>query len=408
MTAGGPPSTPHLIPESLLLACRLGEHTLHRGARRKGAGMRGFKIARVFGIDIAIHPSWFIILAVLVWSLADNVFPSAYAWSRHDLLDRRGDRGAAAVRLRPGPRAGSLAHRQTAGRPREGHHPLHSGRRVQPGGGAPLARQGSPHGRRRPAVQPGHRRRRPCRRARAAGLPRPCAPSCSISAASTSSWVSSTCSRASRSTAAACCGRRSGSAAATWCAPRGAPPAPVRCSATSSSPSAWSWRSSGRCSAASGWASSAGCWCRPRGPPTSRSGVQARLAGVRVRDLTTPALALVPPDASLAHRGARLLPALARTMPAGRRRRGAARRRAVRRRSAARGPRTLGAGAGGRGDDAARARRDAGPRGHRRRSTAPPGSRPGQSGGRRRGRPPARLRRAEATAGLRGRRHRPT
>jgi Zn-dependent protease len=44
--------------------------------------MRGFKIARVFGIDIAIHPSWFIILAVLVWSLADNVFPSAYAWSR--------------------------------------------------------------------------------------------------------------------------------------------------------------------------------------------------------------------------------------------------------------------------------------------------------------------------------------
>jgi Zn-dependent protease len=44
--------------------------------------IRGFRIARVFGIDIAIHPSWFIILAVLVWSLADSVFPSAYAWSR--------------------------------------------------------------------------------------------------------------------------------------------------------------------------------------------------------------------------------------------------------------------------------------------------------------------------------------
>jgi Zn-dependent protease/CBS domain-containing protein len=42
----------------------------------------GFKIARVFGIDIAIHPSWFIILAVLVWSLAENVFPSTYVWSK--------------------------------------------------------------------------------------------------------------------------------------------------------------------------------------------------------------------------------------------------------------------------------------------------------------------------------------
>jgi Zn-dependent protease/CBS domain-containing protein len=44
--------------------------------------IRGFKVARVFGIDIAIHPSWFIILAVLVWTLADSVFPSAYLWSR--------------------------------------------------------------------------------------------------------------------------------------------------------------------------------------------------------------------------------------------------------------------------------------------------------------------------------------
>jgi Zn-dependent protease len=44
--------------------------------------IRGFRIARVFGIDIDIHPSWFIILGVLVWSLADSVFPSAYVWSR--------------------------------------------------------------------------------------------------------------------------------------------------------------------------------------------------------------------------------------------------------------------------------------------------------------------------------------
>ena len=44
--------------------------------------IRGFRVARVFGIDIAIHPSWFIILAVLVWTLADSVFPAAYLWSR--------------------------------------------------------------------------------------------------------------------------------------------------------------------------------------------------------------------------------------------------------------------------------------------------------------------------------------
>jgi Zn-dependent protease len=59
-----------------------GEHTIRNGTPQDSAMIRGFRIARVFGIDIAIHPSWFIILAVLVWSLADSVFPSAYAWSR--------------------------------------------------------------------------------------------------------------------------------------------------------------------------------------------------------------------------------------------------------------------------------------------------------------------------------------
>jgi Zn-dependent protease len=42
---------------------------------------RGFRIIRVFGIDIRIHPSWFIILAVLVVSLATSVFPGVYHWS---------------------------------------------------------------------------------------------------------------------------------------------------------------------------------------------------------------------------------------------------------------------------------------------------------------------------------------
>ena len=41
----------------------------------------GIRIARLRGIDIAIHPSWFVILAFVVWSLAEGLFPSAYAWS---------------------------------------------------------------------------------------------------------------------------------------------------------------------------------------------------------------------------------------------------------------------------------------------------------------------------------------
>lgn len=43
---------------------------------------RGIRVARLFGIDIAIHPSWFIILVLLVWSLGANVFPNAYDWSQ--------------------------------------------------------------------------------------------------------------------------------------------------------------------------------------------------------------------------------------------------------------------------------------------------------------------------------------
>ena len=41
----------------------------------------GIRIGRLFGIDIAIHPSWFIILVVITWSLATGVFPNAYRWS---------------------------------------------------------------------------------------------------------------------------------------------------------------------------------------------------------------------------------------------------------------------------------------------------------------------------------------
>ena len=41
-----------------------------------------FRVARVFGIDIEIHPSWLLILGLLTYSLSDGVFPDQYeGWS---------------------------------------------------------------------------------------------------------------------------------------------------------------------------------------------------------------------------------------------------------------------------------------------------------------------------------------
>ena len=41
-----------------------------------------FKVGRVFGIVIEIHPSWLLILAFLSWSLSDGLFPDQYkSWS---------------------------------------------------------------------------------------------------------------------------------------------------------------------------------------------------------------------------------------------------------------------------------------------------------------------------------------
>ena len=43
----------------------------------------GIRIGRLFGIDIAIHPSWFIILGLFAFTLANGFFPRTYAdWSR--------------------------------------------------------------------------------------------------------------------------------------------------------------------------------------------------------------------------------------------------------------------------------------------------------------------------------------
>jgi Zn-dependent protease/predicted transcriptional regulator len=43
---------------------------------------RSFKVARIFGIAIEIHPSWLVILAFLSYSLSDGFFPDQYErWS---------------------------------------------------------------------------------------------------------------------------------------------------------------------------------------------------------------------------------------------------------------------------------------------------------------------------------------
>ncbi len=43
----------------------------------------GIRIGRLFGIEIAIHPSWFIILALFAFTLANGFFPQTYGdWSR--------------------------------------------------------------------------------------------------------------------------------------------------------------------------------------------------------------------------------------------------------------------------------------------------------------------------------------
>lgn len=39
---------------------------------------RSFQVARIAGIGIEVHPSWFLILAILVWSLSDSFLPQVY------------------------------------------------------------------------------------------------------------------------------------------------------------------------------------------------------------------------------------------------------------------------------------------------------------------------------------------
>ncbi len=44
--------------------------------------MNGIRVGRLFGIDVAIHPSWFVVLAFFAFTLATSFFPIAYpGWS---------------------------------------------------------------------------------------------------------------------------------------------------------------------------------------------------------------------------------------------------------------------------------------------------------------------------------------
>jgi Zn-dependent protease len=39
---------------------------------------RGIRIARILGIPIGLHPSWFLIFDLVTWTLAGRVFPAKY------------------------------------------------------------------------------------------------------------------------------------------------------------------------------------------------------------------------------------------------------------------------------------------------------------------------------------------
>ena len=88
----------------------------------------GFKIARLFGIDIAITPSWFIIFVFVPgrWPrrCSDRALVDGHA------LDRGRGRGAAALRLGARPRARPFARGPRPGHPGARHHPVDAGRRL--------------------------------------------------------------------------------------------------------------------------------------------------------------------------------------------------------------------------------------------------------------------------------------
>ena len=44
--------------------------------------MNGIRVGRLFGIEVALHPSWFLVLAFFTYTLATGFFPNVYpGWS---------------------------------------------------------------------------------------------------------------------------------------------------------------------------------------------------------------------------------------------------------------------------------------------------------------------------------------
>ena len=220
----------------------------------------GWRVGRLAGIDLAIHPSWLVIAFLLTFSLADVVLPET-----HPGMDGRRSTGcsarATAFLFFASVLAHEFSHALVARRLRpEGrrYHALHLRRRHEHRVRLALAARGGADRAGGTDFEPRHRRgaagdRRAGRVARgrcAAQLARvdqPGARACSTSC------------RATRWTAGACCAPSCGGCAATRTRPRVRPRSSAGSSATSWSPAASTGRSDRATSAAGcGWRSSAG------------------------------------------------------------------------------------------------------------------------------------------------------
>ena len=221
--------------------------------------MNGIRVGRLFGIDVAIHPSWFVVLAFFAFSLATGFFPSAYpGWSAVATWTTA---VVATLLLFASVLAHEFGHSLVA---RSQGIPVRNITLFILGGVAQLEREPDSPGREAwmaiagplVSVAIGARgARRGLRAARTRAARRRCSPTW---ASPTWRWSPSTSSPASRSTAAGCCARCSGASRATSCAR----PARRRSSARSSPGASSPWGPPRSCSqaasAASGSSSSAG------------------------------------------------------------------------------------------------------------------------------------------------------
>ncbi len=96
--------------------------------------MKGIRLGRLFGIEVAIHPSWFLVLAFFAFTLANGFFPSAYpgwspvaSWTAAIIATLLLFASVLGARVRP------LAGRPIAGHPGAQHHLVRPGWRLATG-----------------------------------------------------------------------------------------------------------------------------------------------------------------------------------------------------------------------------------------------------------------------------------